>query len=95
MEKKIKLSENPKLAKIIYSVVIAVLCITAIVIGIVAANTRDNTNLPDDPTASDGQNQTDKPKSTTMYVSLAASVTKAVLTTLSSTCQFLAKKLAL
>ena len=61
MEKKIKLSENPKLAKIIYSVVIAVLCITAIVIGIVAANTRDNTNLPGDPTASDGQNQTDKP----------------------------------
>ena len=53
MEKKIKASENPKLAKIIYSIVIAVLCITAIVIGIVVANTRDNTNLPDTPPADD------------------------------------------
>ena len=53
MEKKIKASENPKLAKIIYSVVIAVLCITAIVIGIVAANTRDNTTLPDTPPLDD------------------------------------------
>lgn len=59
MEKKIKASENPKLAKIIYSVVIAVLCITAIVIGIVSANTRDNTNLPDTPPASENQGAND------------------------------------
>lgn len=61
MEKKIKVSENPKLAKIIYSIVIAVLCITAIVIGIVAANTRDNTNLPDTPPVTDGTDKTDTP----------------------------------
>ena len=53
MEKKIKASENPKLAKIIYSVVIAALCISAIIIGIVAANSRDNNELPTNPPASD------------------------------------------
>ena len=61
MEKKIKLSENPKLAKIIYSIVIAVLCITAIVIGIVAANTRDNTPLPETPSSTDDQDKTNEP----------------------------------
>lgn len=65
MEKKTKLSENPKLAKIIYSIVIAVLCITAIVIGIVAANTRDNTTLPDTPPSSSGQDTTDTPNNKT------------------------------
>ena len=40
MEKKFKFSENPTLAKSIYGIVIAVLCITAIVVGIVAANNR-------------------------------------------------------
>ena len=65
MEKKTKLSENPKLAKIIYSIVIAVLCITAIVIGIVAANTRDNTTLPDTPPSSSGQDSTDTPDNKT------------------------------
>ena len=61
MEKKIKLSENPKLAKIIYSIVIAVLCVTAIVIGIVAANTRDTANLPEIPSSTDNQDNTDTP----------------------------------
>ena len=40
MEKKFKFSENPTAAKAIYGAVIALLCITAIVIGIVAANNR-------------------------------------------------------
>lgn len=40
MEKKFKFSDNPTLAKTIYGVVIAVLCITAIIVGIVAANNR-------------------------------------------------------
>lgn len=61
MEKKIKASENPKLAKIIYSVVIAVLCVTAIVIGIVAANTRDNTELPQNPPVANGDTNQETP----------------------------------
>ncbi|MBO5946469.1 MAG: M23 family metallopeptidase [Clostridia bacterium] len=48
MEKKIKFSENPKLAKIIYAVIIAALCITAIIIGIVAANNRTEPLIPND-----------------------------------------------
>ena len=40
MEKKIKFSDKPGVAKIIYGIVIAVLCISAIVVGIVAANNR-------------------------------------------------------
>lgn len=58
MQMKTKLSDNPRLAKIIYSIVIAVLCITAIIVGIVAANNRDNNTLPtpdDNSGTSDGQ----------------------------------------
>jgi murein DD-endopeptidase MepM/ murein hydrolase activator NlpD len=46
MEKKIKFTDNPSFAKTVYGVVIAVLCITAIVIGIVAANQRQDDPLP-------------------------------------------------
>ena len=48
MEKKFKFSDNPNLAKTIYGIVVAVLCITAIIIGIVAANSKktDETPLP-------------------------------------------------
>ncbi len=56
MQMKTKLSDNPKLAKIIYSVIIAVLCITAIIVGIVAANNRDDNTLP---TPDDGNNTVD------------------------------------
>ena len=48
MEKKFKFSDNPSVAKAIYGAVIAILCITAIVIGIVAANSRDKDQLPGD-----------------------------------------------
>lgn len=60
MEKKFKFSDKPITAKIVYGVVIAILCITAIVIGIVSAASRSNTP-PDDtnqPPASDGSDQT-------------------------------------
>ncbi len=40
MENKIKFSDKPGLAKIIYGAIIAVLCISAIIVGIVAANNR-------------------------------------------------------
>ncbi len=47
MEKKIKFTDNPNFVKIVYGVIIAVLCIAAIVIGIIAA--RNNTgDLPAD-----------------------------------------------
>ncbi len=42
MEKKFKFSENPTVAKTVYGVIIALLCITAIIIGVVAANSRKN-----------------------------------------------------
>lgn len=54
MEKKIKFSDNPNFAKTLYGVVIAVLCITAIIIGIVAANNRNDETPPDDTTVNDG-----------------------------------------
>ncbi len=57
MEKKIKFTDNPNFAKTVYGVVIAVLCITAIVIGIVAANQRQDDPLPDgDGTVNEGEN---------------------------------------
>ena len=42
MEKKFKFSDKTKASKIIYALVIAVLCISTVVIGIVAANSRRN-----------------------------------------------------
>ncbi len=58
MEKKFKFSDNPSVAKAVYGAIIALLCITAIVIGIVAANNRNKNPLPDDenPPASDENN---------------------------------------
>lgn len=48
MEKKFKFSDNPTVAKTVYGAVIALLCITAIIVGIIAANNRKKDN-PDDP----------------------------------------------
>lgn len=42
MEKKFTFSDKPLVAKLIYASVIAILCISAIVVGIVAANNRKN-----------------------------------------------------
>ena len=55
MEKKIKFSDNPNFAKTVYGIIIAALCITAIVIGIIAANNQTNDTLQNDPPASDEQ----------------------------------------
>lgn len=40
MEKKFKFTDNPNVAKTVYGIVIALLCITAIIVGIIAANNR-------------------------------------------------------
>lgn len=54
MEKKFKFSDKPTAAKAIYIAVIAILCVSAIIIGIVAAN-RKPTEDPTPPT-NDGEN---------------------------------------
>ena len=57
MDKKVKFSDQPTRVKVIYAAVIAVLCVTAIVIGIVSAASRKN-ETPNDqgttPPADDG-----------------------------------------
>ena len=50
MEKKFRISDQPRRVKIIYAAVIGVLCVTAVVIGIVSAASRRN-DTPDDPIA--------------------------------------------
>ena len=50
MDKQIKFSEQPKKVKIIYAAVIAVLCVTAVVIGIVSAASKKNDEPEDNPT---------------------------------------------
>jgi murein DD-endopeptidase MepM/ murein hydrolase activator NlpD len=59
MDKKIKFSEQPTRVKIIYGVVVAVLCITAIVVGIVGVAARkDNaTPLPEQNGADNGNSE--------------------------------------
>ncbi len=59
MEKKFKFSDNPTVAKTIYGAVIALLCITAIIVGIVAANNRKNDDIIENPPISDGNGNTD------------------------------------
>lgn len=54
MEKKVKFSDKSTVSKLVYSVVIAILCISAIVIGIVAANSRKPSEEPTPP-ADEGQ----------------------------------------
>ena len=58
MEKNFKFSNKSKVSKIVYATVIAILCVSAIVIGIVAANSRRQTELPtpDGSGITDGEN---------------------------------------
>ena len=49
MENKIKFSDQPRKVKIVYAAVIAVLCITAVVIGIVSAASRKPDAPSDEP----------------------------------------------
>lgn len=48
MDTRFKFSDQPRKVKIIYAAVIAVLCITAVVIGIVSAASKKNDKLPED-----------------------------------------------
>ena len=61
MEKKFKFSDNPTVAKSVYGAVIALLCITAIIVGIIAANNRkkDNPDDTENPPISDGNESGD------------------------------------
>ena len=58
MEKKIKFSDQPLKVKLVYGAVVAILLITAIVVGIVSVASRDNGGTPDggtsEPPISDG-----------------------------------------
>lgn len=55
MEKKFKFSDNPTVTKAIYGAVIALLCITAIVVGIIAANNRKKPSADEpNPPVTDG-----------------------------------------
>ena len=57
MEKKIKFSDKNAVSKIVYLTVIAILCVSAIVIGIVASNSRKKPSDTDTkPPISDGTN---------------------------------------
>ena len=56
MEKKIKFSDKNAVSKIVYLTVIAILCVSAIVIGIVASNNRKRPSDTDTPPISDGTN---------------------------------------
>lgn len=90
MDKKIKFSEQPTKVKIIYIAVVAVLCITAVIIGIVSVASRkdDTPPLTDNPPVSDGtgdqtpdeENKTPedekKPEKLTMVAPVVGEVTK-------------------
>ena len=64
MEKKFNFSDNPTLSKIVYGVVVALLCVSAIVIGIIAASNRPREELPDDPPVNDGTGEQNPPDNT-------------------------------
>jgi murein DD-endopeptidase MepM/ murein hydrolase activator NlpD len=57
LEKKIKFTENPTAQKIVYGVVVAILCVAAIVVGIIAANQRVETPEPENPPTDNGGTQ--------------------------------------
>ena len=61
MEKKFKFSDKSAVSKIVYLTVVAILCVSAIVIGIVAANSRKKTDVENPPVTdnTDGGNNTD------------------------------------
>ena len=66
MEKKIDFSDKSVRAKIVYAVVIAILCITAIVVGIVSAASRSKDVPPvDNPPANDTAPKEEAPKEET------------------------------
>ena len=86
MDKQIKFSDQPMRVKIIYAAVLAVLCITAVVIGIVSvASKKEETPEPtpnppisdstDDGAGSEEENK--KPERLTMTSPVVGEITKA------------------
>ena len=58
MEKKFKFSDSSAVSKIVYLTVVAILCVSAIVVGVVAANSRKKTDVEKPPVTdnTDGEN---------------------------------------
>jgi murein DD-endopeptidase MepM/ murein hydrolase activator NlpD len=54
LEKKFKFSDNPTLSKVVYGIVVALLCISAIVVGIIAANNRGTEPPAEEPPIDNG-----------------------------------------
>lgn len=83
MEKKFKFSDKTTVGKIVYTAVVAILCVSAVVIGIVAAANK-RTEVPDDtnPPVTDGGNtdggteEEKKPDSTVWYSPAVGEVVK-------------------
>ena len=66
MEKKFDFSDKSLRAKVVYGVVVAILCITAIVVGIVSASSKSKDTPADDtPPVSDGDVKDESPKEET------------------------------
>ena len=84
MEKKFKFSDKTTVGKIVYTAVVAILCVSAVVIGIVAAANK-RTEMPEDtePPVSDegntegGTEEEKKPDSTVWYSPVVGEVVKA------------------
>ncbi len=61
MEKKFNFSDQPLKTKIIYGAVIAILCFSAVIVGLVAANRKPDTPSDQPPIGNEDQNQTPEP----------------------------------
>ncbi len=76
MEKKFNFSEQPLKTKIIYGAVIAILCFSAVIVGLVAANRKPQTPIDPPPADSGEQNPTpenpgeEKPKEEALTFSM-------------------------
>ena len=84
MEKKFKFSDKTTVARIVYTAVVAILCVSAVVIGIVAAaSKRDEVPEDNTPPISDGNitegekdEEEKKPDSTVWYSPVVGEVVK-------------------
>ena len=91
MDKKIKFSDQPISVKVVYAVVIAILTVTAVVVGIVSAASKSTTPPPDNqnPPITDGGGENDgngkeedgKDEALTMTSPVVGEVTKTHSTT--------------
>lgn len=83
MEKKFKFSDKTTVGKIVYTAVVAILCVSAVVIGIVAAANKrgempEDTNPPttDEGNTDSGKEEEKKPDSTVWYSPAVGEVVK-------------------